>query len=336
MLNFVPDKTVDNFLSSSLTVGTISTEESSNGVSISVPGIAFTVSSPKLSQASAAGYQSPGNTKPISEIQPQKCFKYSVRLRDDKCDCDITALAVTLGGKRLLADCDGNKIKMFSRDMKSLSSLSLLAPPLDIAFTGDEDAVVSVYGDSKLFILDVSEQQMSIRFTLKLYFKVCGIAKYKDKLIVISPSPPSIKLIDLSGKDYWSTYTNQQGQELFSRPLYVTCYDDGRSSTVIARDPSNNTLTLLNSSTGDVICRRHVVGKRPYDVITDTAGNIYVCYGWTREVAVLSEDLTEEKILLTQRDGLSGDPLAIAYDAEDHQLLVLYLGINDVNCFQLL
>ena len=173
MLNFVPDKTMNNVLSSSFTMGTISLEESNRDVTISVPEIMFPSSSAKLSQASAAGYQPSGNTKPISEIKAQKHTEYNIKLRDDEEDygCYITGLSITPDGRRLLADCNNSKIKMFSRDMKIISSLTLPAEPWDIAVTGDREAVVSVYDGSKLFILDVSDKQMSIRRTVELSFE---------------------------------------------------------------------------------------------------------------------------------------------------------------------
>ena len=250
----------------------------------------------------------------------------------------IIGLSITLDGRRLLADCKKSKIKMFSREMKKISSLSLPAQPWDIAVLGDREAIVSDYDDSKLFILDVSDKKMSIRRTVEVSFCVHSIATYKDKLVAISPdpSPRSVKLVDHSGKVYWSTSTDQQGQQLLSVPEYVSCSDDGRSSTVIVTDYGNNPLTLLNSNTGDVISRHQVEGEWPRGVTSDTAGNIYVCYFGTSEVAVLSKDFSEEKILLTQRDGISGNPQAIAYDADDHRPIVSYYWSNVVDCFKLL
>ena len=336
MLNFVPDKTMINVLSSSYTMGTISLKDSNRDVTISVPEIMFPSSSTILSQASAAGYQPSRNTKLVSEIKAYKHTEYNIELRDDKSEFGygITGLSITPDGRRLLADFNNIKIKMFSRDMKIISSLTLPGQPWNIAVTGDREAVVSVVG-SKLFILDVSHKQMSIRRTVELSFGVRGIVTHKDKLVVTSLDPsPSVKLIDHSGQVYWSTSTDQQGQQLFSVPQYVTCYDDGRSSTVIVTDFNDNTLTLLNSDTGDVIRRYQVEGKGPTGVTTDTAGNVFVCYWRTYEVAVLSRDFSEEKILLTQRDGISGYPQAIVYDAEDHLLLVSC--VNAVYWFKLL
>ena len=95
---------------------------------------------------------------------------------------------------------------------------------------------------------------------------------------------------------------------------------------MIVSDFANDVLILLNADTGDVITRRQVkgwvVGKCPAGVATDRAGNIYVCYDETNDVAVLTKDLSREKVL-SKKDGLSGAcPRAIVYDAVNHQLLV--------------
>ena len=143
-----------------------------------------------------------------------------------------------------------------------------------------------------------------------------------------------MKLIDLTGKVYWSVSSDQHGQSLFCSPWYLDSHDAGRSSTVIVTDLDNHTLTLLNGETGEVITRRQLQGKRPKGVTTDTAGNVYVCYYWTDEVSVLSEDVSEEKILLSRQDGLSGCPRAIVYDDKTHQLLIS-CNKNIVDSFKL-
>ena len=247
-------------------------------------------------------------------------------------------MAITNDGRRLLADHNNNKIKMFSRDMKSLCFLSLSTSPWNIAVTGDREAVVCC-NETKLLVLDISDRKMSIKRTVKLPFAVVAIAPYQDKLLVTTwpiPSiPRSVKLINQTGRVYWSTDTDQQGQRLFDTPWYVTCYDDGGSAAVIVSDSGSDTLTVLNADTGDVITRRQVEGKGPTGVTTDTTGNIYVSYCKTDEVAVLSKDLSQENVLLSKRNGLSGRPQAIVYDAVDHQLLVSNWQESLIDCFKL-
>ena len=284
-----------------------------------------------------ASGQVASKTPPLSKIKATKLASYNVKLNDDKNDCWILGMAITNDGRRLLADINNKKIKMFSRDMKSLCSLSVSTSPWDIAVTGDREAVVSC-GETKLLVFDISDRKMSIKGTVELPFEVPGLAPYEDKLLVttaLSPpsSPSSVKLIDQRGSVYWSTDTDQQGQPLFYRP--VTCYDDGGSAAVIVSDCGNDTLTVLNADTGDVITRHQVAGKVPRGVTTDTTGNIYVCYSWTYEVAVLSKDLSQENVLLSKRDGLSRFPQAIVYDAVDHSLVVSYCQDSPVACFKL-
>ena len=117
----------------------------------------------------------------------------------------------------------------------------------------------------------------------------------------------------------------------------MSSYDDGLSSAVVVTHIANHTITLLKDDTGEVITRRQVE-KSPKGVTTEIGGYIFVCYNWTTEVAVLSEDLSEEKIVLSERDGLSQEPQATVFDNVDQQLLVSNYSksSNNVDCFQLL
>ena len=348
-MSFIHDKRMKELVSTSYKMGSISLDTYQPQVAISIPDISFSMSPIPVPLSgigktpTGASGQVAGKTTPLSQINVQKLASYNVKLDDDESTCWITGIAITNDGRRLLADRINSKIKMFSRDMKSLCTLSVSTEPWDIAVTGDREAVVCCYCEPKLLILDISERKMSIKRTVELPFTVLAIVPYKDKILVTAPlstptSPPNVKLIDKTGRVYWSTHTDQQGQPLFFWPWYLTCYDDGGSAAVIVSDNDNHTLTVLNADTGDVITRRQVEGKRPRGVTTDTAGNIYVCYWQTDEVAVLTKDLSQEKVLLSKRDGLSRVPQAIAYNAVDHQLLVSNFSDdskNTVDCFKL-
>ena len=359
----IPDKMMKEFLSTSFKMGAISLDTSQPLVAISVPEISFPMSPARSlpvpqgrggRASTGASGQVASKTTTLPKIKAVKHDSYNVKLGDDERDCEIIGIAITNDGRLLLADINNNKIKMFSRDMKSLCSLSLSTKPWDIAVTGDREAVVSCNNETKLLILDISDRKMSIKGTVKLPFTVWAIAPYQvpglapyqvddlyeDKLLVTAPLPtapysPSVALIDLTGRVYWSATTDQQGQQLFYSPYFLTCYDDGGSAAVIVSDDGNDTLTVLNADTGDVITRRQVKGKSPNGVTTDTTGNIYVCYRQTDEVAVLTKDLSQEKVLLSKRDGLSSLPRGIVYDAVDHQLFVSNVSRNTVDCFKL-
>ena len=100
----------------------------------------------------------------------------------------------------------------------------------------------------------------------------------------------------------------------------MTCI--ANSNKVVVTDYVHNTLTIICGDTGDVIARRQVMRKNPRGITTDANGNIYVCYSDTQEVAVLTSDVSVERILLTSRDGLCCLPHGIAYDHVNNELIV--------------
>ena len=350
-MSFIPDKRIKEFLTASFKMGSISHDTSQPRIAISVPEISFPMSPARsLPVTQGRGGRTPtgasgqvaSKTTSVPRMTTKKLVSYNVKLDDDNSDCDINGIAITNDGRRLLADLDNNKIKMFSRDMRLLCSLSLSTRPWDIAVTGAREAIVCC-NEARLLILDISDRKMSIKGTVELPFRVVAIAPYQDKLLVTTPfasssSPDSVKLIDQRGIVYWSTHTDKQGQGLFDRPGCVTCYDVGGSAAVIVSDWGYHTLTVLNADTGNVITRRQVEGKSPRGVTTDTTGNLYVCYNETNKVAVLTKDLSQENVLLSKSGGLRGSPKAIVYDAVDHQLLVSYDSYGSrktVDCFKL-
>ena len=279
--------------------------------------------------AAASKSQSARQSVALTQLKGRKLGSYNVKLSDDRRDCCITGMAITNDGRRLLVDHDNNKVKLFSHDMRLLSSLSL-SDPCGIAVISDKEAVVTTDNKS-LVLLDISGRQLSIKPSTRVPYHVEGISKYGEKLAVTSsspsfsyPKPSSVKLIDKTGRVYWSMSTDDQGHSLFSNPRYVT--SDIERSTVTVIDCGNDTLTVLNGDTGDVI-KRSVKDKWPRGVTTGPSGNIYVCYSDTREVAVLTGDLAKERILLSQQDGLDDTPYAIAYDKSCGQLITSYFRL---------
>ena len=327
-LSFVPSKQIQDFLTSSYTMGSVKVDKSKS--EITIPEILYPVSSTQQSHAgpankvvAAAGKrESARQSVALTQLKGRKLKSYSVELSDDRLHCKITGMAITNDDRRLLVDYYNKKVKLFSQDMKLLSSLSL-SNPRGIAVISDKEAVVTTANKS-LVLLGISGSKMSINDTTRVSYDVDGISKYGEKLVVTSDShmPISVKLIDKTGRVYWSVSTDDQGQTLFKYPWYVT--SDIERNTVTVTDYGNKTLTVLNGDTGAIIKRRSVEDKSPAGVTTGPSGKIYVCYSDTHEVAVLTGDLSEERILLSQQDGLGYIPWDIAYDKSCGQLITSY------------
>ena len=279
--------------------------------------------------AAAGKSQSARQSVALTQLKGRKLKRYNVKLSDDRKECWITGIAITNDGRRLLVDRKNKKVKLFSRDMQLLSSLPLSDYPRGIAVISDKEAVVTTANES-LVLLGISGSKMSINDTTRVPYDVEGISKYGEKLVVTSysPEPASVKLIDKTGRVYWSMSTDDQGQSLFNNPWFVT--SDIERNTVTVTDFGNDTLTVVNGDTGDVIKRRSVKYKGLQGVTNGPSGNIYVCYYDTREVAALTGDLAKERILLSQQDGLGDRPLVIAYDKTSGQLITSYDCLSSI------
>ena len=270
----------------------------------------------------------------LTQLKGRKLRSYNVKLSDDKKDCHITGMAITNDGRRLLVDYRNNKVKLFSGDMKLLSSLSLSHSPWNIAVLNDQEAVVTT-DEKSLVLVNISGRHMSINTNITVSYDVYQISKYGEKLAVTCAIPASVKLIDKTGRVYWSAPSDDHTS--FSCTIFVT--SDIERNTVTVTDHWNFTLTVVNGDTGDVIKTRSVEDKWPKGVTTGPSGNIYVCYHESREVAELTGDLAEERILLSQQDGLGHHPLAISYDKSCGQLIISYdfdsVDANSVDVFDL-
>ena len=199
---------------------------------------------------------------PLSQVKAKKQNSFDVKLKDDNVACSISGMTLIKYNRVLLVDNINKRVQMFSpnvklfslfsSDIKLLSSVSVPCEPWDIAVVNDETAVVTC--NKTILKLAVSRRQLSISGTVQLDFTARGICSCKDNLIVTCPDtkPPSVKLIDQTGRVYWSVSTDQQGRQLFEAPRYVCCHE-GVTSTVVMTDIMKNTLTLMKADTGEVV-----------------------------------------------------------------------------------
>lgn len=278
----------------------------------------------------------------LSNMKTTKQGTYKIKLIDDKYDSGVSGMAMTKDRKILMTDKMNYKVKLFSQALDFLSSISVPDKPWAIAVINDKEAAFTTKKKT-LTVVDISGTQMRIKTTIPLEYYVRGMTSYIDKLIVTCPDrTPSVKLIDQTGRVYWSLSCDQQGYPLFNSPRNVSSHCSGRTSAVVVTDTGKDTLTLLNGDTGELIITREVKGKQPRGVTLDTVGNVYVCYQSSEEVAVFPGNLSKERVLLTRKNGLSGDPRDIFYDDATHQLVISYcytnwmfktIGYNDIEKF---
>ena len=272
----------------------------------------------------------------ISHIVARKMSHVNIISPKDNNKPCVGGLAVTDNGTLLVGDCNNRTLKVFSQDNTLLSSVPLSDWCWDVTVTEDDIAVVST-GDKTLHFLDISyPPSSSVQRSVTLGYSAWCIATYKEKLAVTTrTTPPSIRMIDMNGKEVWSVSKGPDNQQLFDRPYYIVTSKINDTETVIVSVCGKETLTLLNANNGSLLKIVDMKGKFPRGITVDNDGNIFVACGTTREIFVWSNDFTQSRTLISEKD-LEMTPGCIAYSRSTDTLFIGYCDDCDyIERFQL-
>ena len=272
----------------------------------------------------------------ISHIVVRKMSHMDIRSSKDDYPPDVDGLAVTDNGTLLVGDFNNDTLKVFSQDSTLLSSVPLSDRCRDVTVTEDDIAVVSTR-DKKLYFLDITDPpSSSVQRSVTLGYSAWGIATYKDKLVVTTTSttPPSVRMIDMNGKEVWSVTKGPDNQQLFDQPRYSVTSKINTTETVIVSDCRKETLTLLNANNGSLLKIVDMKGKGPYGITVDNHGNIFVACFTTRKICVWSNDFIKSRTLISRKD-MDIAPCCIAYSSSTDTLYISHGGCYDyIEIFQ--
>ena len=324
-LIFEPSKDLQILLSKPLNFGSLNKHHLNVDVDVSTQDINFPShikgSTRPASPSNRGGWPRLKSTKStFGQIKARQIGLYNVRTKEDMNKCYITGVAITSCGQKLFVDYWNGKVKLFSQDMRFLSSLKVQRC-WDITMLNDMEAVVT--NGRSLVFLEVANEKLRIKQTINLSFDGCGITHSKDKLICTDRH--ELHVIDRQGSEQLLG-----SQSSFRHSRYICSNSDRR--WIVATDRSTNTITVLDANNGAVITSRQMektTGWSYRGVAVDTSDNIFVCGG--KEIIVMSGDLKNERVLFN----IDNFAQAIAYDGTKHQLIISQ-GINDsVCCLQL-
>ena len=326
-LIFEPSKDVQILLSKPLNFGSLNKHHLNVDVDVSTQDINFPShikgSTRQASPSNRGGLPRLKSTKSsFGQIQARQTGTYNVRTKEDRATCWITGVAITSCGQKLFVDRSNGKVKLFSLDMRFLSSVQVSG--YDITMLNDMEAVVT-QGHSLVF-LEVANENLRIKETINLSFCSFGNTHSKDN--VICTDLQQLHVIDRQGSEQLLG-----GQSSFRHSRYVCSNRDGR--WIAAADSGKNTITVLDANNGAVITSRQLektTGPSYLGVAVDTSDNIYVCD--YRQIIVMSGDLKNERVLFNMGDN-DNEPQAIAYDGSKHQLIISQEFNDSVCCLQL-
>ena len=326
-LIFEPSKDVQILLSKPLNFGSLNKHHLNVDVDVSTQDINFPShikgSIRPVSPSNRGGLPKLKSTKSsFGQIKARQIGIYNVRTKTDNITCDITGVAITSCGQKLFVDRNNDSVKLFSQDMRFLSSVHVLHG-WDITMLNDMEAVVT-NGRSLVVFLEVANEKLRIKQTIYLSFNSYGITHNKYNLICTDER--QLHVIDRQGSEQLLG-----GQSSFKDSIYICSNSDGR--WIVATDIGKNTITGLDANNGAVITSRQLektTGGSYLGVAVDTSDNIFVC--GDNEIIVMSGDLKNERVLFNMGDNAAR---AIAYDEMKHRLIISR-GVNDsVCCLQL-
>ena len=325
-LIFEPSKDVQILLSKPLNFGSLNKHHLNVDVDVSTQDINFPShikgSTRPASPSNRGGLPRLKSTKPsFGQIKARQIGTYNIRTKEDMLPCYIRGVAITSCGQKLFVDSNNGKVKLFSRDMRFLSSVQVHG--YNITMLNDMEAVVT--SGKYLSFLEVANEKLKIKQTIDLSFSSYGITHNKDNLICTDLH--QLHVIDRQGSEQLLG-----GQSSFRCSMYICSNSDGR--WIAATDGGNNTVTVLDANNGAVITSRQLektnVGLANVGVAVDTSDNIFVCRD--KEIIVMSGDLMNERVLFNMGDN---PPQAIAYDGTKHQLIIPQWFNDSVCCLQL-
>ena len=325
-LIFEPSKDVQILLSKQLKFGSLNKHHLNVDVDVSTQDINFPShikgSTRPASPSNRGGWPGLKSTKSaFGQIKARQTGTYNVRTKEDRATCWITGVAITSCGQKLFVDRDNGKVKLFSQDMKFLSSVPV-QHGWDITLLNDMEAVVT--NRRSLVFLEVANENLRIKQTINLSFDGCGITHSKDNLICTDLH--QLHVIDRQGSEQLLG-----GRYSFRCSKYICSNSDGR--WIAATDSGKDTITVLDANNGAVITSRQLektTGRSFLGVAVDTSDNIFVC--GRKEILVMSGDLKNERVLFNMGDN---DAQAIAYDGTKHQLIISQYANDSVCCLQL-
>ena len=222
-LIFEPSKDVQILLSKPVNFGSLNKHRFNVDADISIQDINFPNrikgSTSLVRTSNQVGWPKLESTKSsFGQIKARQIGTYNVRTEEDLSTCFITGVAITSCGQKLFVDRSNGKVKLFTQDMRFLSSVQVLQG-LDITMLNDMEAVVT-QGRSVVF-LEITNETLRIKQTIDLSFDVFGITHSKDNLICTDLH--KLHVIDRQGSEQLLG-----GQSSFRESRYICSNSDGR------------------------------------------------------------------------------------------------------------
>ena len=243
----------------------------------------------------------------------------------------VSSLTATPDGRLLIVDVHRGCtiIKLFDIEGQHLSDLVVSSGQHHITTVNDEEAILLHWSENKIFILDISSAQLSVKQLIEIDTSLNAkyVTAFQDKIILSCWCYPSVNMIDRTGKIIWSSRVEGSARSS------VLIYEDNKPKVIVANVPFlGEGLVQLDAETGEITKVKRLerlihplgmdvdVERGILYIVSDKEG--YMVWGSTL-------DLEQQKLLLTTNTGLSVGSHNLCYNRANQQLLVATRDIID-------
>lgn len=266
------------------------------------------------------------NKMPVQEKE------ISVRLSGwyfDRERCCITGCEFLPNGNLLVCDNGNKKVKLFDKKFKFISAHSLHSLPWDVAVMDQDRAAVTIPDRKQIQFIGV-HHKISMKESVSLDQNCWGISYSHQQLFVTCWSRDAKEVMILDSKGIPQRCINTVQSQPFHTPWFV----DGYNDTMFVSDWGTYIVQGLTSSGVALFKYRtsNLVG--PLGLCRDPDGNVYVCGRDSNNVHQLSNDGAEQRVFLTEKDGIR-QPLNICHRETDDKLIVTSWMSDKITVFRL-
>lgn len=258
---------------------------------------------------------------------------FSAHEHDEVNDSWFTGAAFLSDGRLVLVDRQNRKVKLFAKNYRQLNSIKFNSKPWDVTAISPSEVAVTLPEERAIQILNVSDIGFSLGDYLITSEACYGLTYVRGKFFTLAYDglPPSLKILDTDGKEMASVAYDDDGSQLFSRPIYITA--NGKGTMIYVADERRGSVTTLIETAEHCYSYSSVDLGHAAGLALDNEENLYVCRNHAKSVQVVSPEGDRVKTLISH--DMISYPRAIAFDVNDERLLITQGDKSEVKVFQL-
>ncbi|XP_060558393.1 tripartite motif-containing protein 2-like [Ruditapes philippinarum] len=247
---------------------------------------------------------------------------FSASSPSDKETCWFTGIVCTPNGQTILVDRNNNKLKILSKDLKLVSETVLESQPFGITIISDSELAVTIPRENRIDIFKIGAS-LILSKSIMISDRGYGISFAGDRFAVACScaSPPSIKIIDINGKEKQEIRPDDTFIPMLFRPWYVKLNSTG--GLMYVTDCHRSHVTCISGMTMKQFVYKDNSMNSPRGIYVTKDGRVIVCGFGSDNVQILDKDGNLISEVLNRIDDVMG-PQDIALTVPEDKMMITF------------